>query len=72
MYMYNIHMYIYTCICVYTCQYTSIEESCFSLPQLRMQERLQERQGLLTKKEELAAVVQTNEREIKVPRDDQI
>ena len=34
--------------------------------QLRLQERLQEKQGLLTKKEELAAIIQKEERDIKV------
>ena len=34
--------------------------------QLKLQERLQEKQGLLSKKEDLAAVIQKEEREIKV------
>lgn len=33
---------------------------------MKLQERLQKRQGLVVKKEELAADVQSNEREIKV------
>ena len=36
------------------------------VPQLKLQERLQEKQGLLTKKEELAAIIQKEERDIKV------
>ena len=37
--------------------------------QLKLQERLQERQSLLSKKEDVAAIIQTNEREIKVTVD---
>ena len=40
------------------------------VPQLKLQERLQEKQGLLTKKEELAAVIQKDERDIKVQAGD--
>ena len=68
----NSEMRRYTLHNSYNCthMYTISSSVSHSLFQLRLQERLQEKQSLLTKKEELAAIIQSNEREIKVGKPD--